>query len=345
MSAHDVMVHDANSTTPIKIADVPIGSEFVVTISGKTTITEVSPAGSYRIYSLQGDNVAAGVLTDALTLDGQGGFTFSTTFWVTAALFDSADSAMFEFGVDVFQQSSGSDEGMCVEVASAPYVAYEAAKPAPPFEFLCSDAGDGQFRLLPTPVDMQSKDVPAPSCSPPPPPASAALDWYYCPRDPGCVTYSMSVSDIVFETSDAKGAKAGDAVTLHINGTTSITKIPDSGSYRIYSLSGKNAASGVLTDAFKITATGFEASIPVTLTEDMFSGDYFEMALDVFQEKSGSDEGMCVEISNPSYVAYLKAIPSPPFNMFCTDSGGGHFVSKLPGGVPEKVSSVTVASP
>ena len=47
-------------------------------------------------------------------------------------------------------------------------------------------------------------------------------------------------------------------------------------------------------------------TIPFTASEACFdtSKDWFEFGIDVFQKKSGSDEGMCIEITNPTYNSY-----------------------------------------
>jgi hypothetical protein len=276
-------------------------------------------------------------------LDGSS-FTLTADFIASAAVFSASDHSLFEFGVDVFQSASGSDEGMCVQVASDPYMSYMANKSSPPFEFLCSDDGNGHFAKLPQPVPMPVHDIPAPSCTPPPPPPapSCDLDWYYCPRDPGCGTYTMSVGTVDVHTHDSAGYKAGDKITVHVNGTTSLTSVPVSGSYRIYTLSGHNDDTGVLSDVMTIPSPGhFELTIPVDVVAGCFSGDWFEFGLDVFQAKSGSDEGMCIEIANPAYVAYQQAKPAPAFNMYCEDHGGGHFTKEnMPDGIPEKVSPV-----
>jgi len=156
----------------------------------------------------------------------------------------------------------------------------------------------------------------------------------------------MSVKEVDFHTGDASGYKAGDHVVLGVKGETTLKEIPVGGSYRIYTLSGKNGAAGVLSDVFKMTGNGtFEATIPFTLTADSFAGEFFEFGLDVFQEKSGSDEGMCIEIANPAYVASEKANPNKPFVTDCVDNGGGHFTPKLPEGVPEVIFPVKCFAP
>jgi len=338
MSVHSVTVHDDNSTAAIKVKDIAFGSELSVTVAGNTTLTSTPNSGSYRVYSLQGKNVGAGPLSDVLTVSSDGTFELSFSFVATADVFDATKS-QFEFGIDVFQSKSGSDEGMCVQVANTAYMKALAAKSSPAFDFLCKDDGDGHFEPLATAVPMPVEVIPAPACAPTP--SKCALDWYYCPRDPGCVTYTMSVDHVEFDTQDKAGYKAGDNVTLHLNGTTSLKSIPVAGSYRIYSLAGKNAGGGVLADDFKMTGVDtFEGTVPITLTTDMFVGEFFELGLDVFQAKSGSDEGMCIEIANPAYVASEQAKQQPAFNADCIDKGGGHFASKLPDGVPETVNTV-----
>jgi hypothetical protein len=89
----------------------------------------------------------------------------------------------------------------------------------------------------------------------------------------------------------------------------------------------------------------FEADIAFTLTSDSFAGAWFEFGLDVFQAKSGSDEGMCIEVANPAYVQSQQNNPNKKFVTDCTDMGGGHFVDARPDGVPEVVKPVTCIAP
>ena len=273
MSVHNVAIHDDNSTEPIAIEKVTLGSSIRAKLTGKTSLKAVPVGGSYRVYSLQGQNVAAGPLDGALEISG-GSFTLDVGFTASAALFNTNDKTRFEFAVDVFQAKSGSDEGMCVQVASTPYMNDMRAKASPPFNILCKDNGDGSFTGLPAPGKaMPVFPVVAPACQPPPPPPTpkCALEWYYCPRDPktktnyhiwthnprlyspnryycprdpGCATYTMSVGNVTVHTGDASGYKAGDQLTLHLTGKTTLQAFSDAGSYRIYSLSGKNAAAG-----------------------------------------------------------------------------------------------------
>ena len=72
--------------------------------------------------------------------------TSAVTFAVeTAAV--ALSTAVVEFALDVFQKSSGSDEGFCVEIANSAYVTYEQTHPQPPpgFKTYCKDMGWGHF--------------------------------------------------------------------------------------------------------------------------------------------------------------------------------------------------------
>jgi len=165
------------------------------------------------------------------------------------------------------------------------------------------------------------------------------LDWYYCKKDPGCVTYTMSVGNVSFITGNKTGYAAGDHGMLLVNGTTHLTVVPDGGSYRIYTLSGHNGASGVLSDVMSLPSPGhFHLKVPYTISSESFVGNQFEFGLDIFQNASGSNQGMCIEVANPAYIADMKSRAG--FNMFCIDHGNGHFENKLPFGVPEKISEV-----
>lgn len=161
----------------------------------------------------------------------------------------------------------------------------------------------------------------------------------------------MSVSNVVVDVEDATGLKAGDKVSLHVNGTTSLRSVPVAGSYRIYALDGGNAAAGVLSDVMTLSDCGpngcyFGMDVPFTLTPGCFgtSTGWFEFGLDVFQKKSGSDEGFCIEVANPTYVNYEQTTPQPPpgFKQLCIDEGWGHYVSKTVDEIVHKADCVLV---
>jgi hypothetical protein len=315
---HDVKVRDTSVAMAIDAEALTAGAALAVEVTGATTLTTVPIAGSYRIYGLTGGNVATGVLTDVLTLyPSNGTFVMEITFDAAAANFLPTHVGFFEFGIDVFQEKSGTNEAMCIEVESVEYAAYEELKPSPPFVIYCVDQGDGHFTpSVPAPPAgsrIHPHAIASPSCNTSTP---CDLDWFYCPRDPGCATYTMSVSDVIVDVRDKTTYKTGDAVTLTVNGTTTLTSCPVAGSYRIYSLAGKNQQAGVLCDVLTILPGGaFILSIPITLVDDDFTqppDSWFDFGLDVFQQGSGSDEAMCIQVSNPAYADAMKAKPAPP---------------------------------
>lgn len=60
----------------------------------------------------------------------------------------------------------------------------------------------------------------------------------YCPRDPGCKTYTMSVHDVNVHANgmdhvEAYNLKAGTSVTVEVTGITTMKSVSDHGSYRI----------------------------------------------------------------------------------------------------------------
>ena len=183
--------------------------------------------------------------------------------------------------------------------------------------------------------------IPAPSCQAP----ECSLHWYYCPRDPGCTTYTMSVETVEVDVADPKGLYPGDQVTLTINGTTSLREITQYGSYRIYDLAGKNVAAGVLGDVVSLFNCGaqgchFGVNLQFTITEGSFNAGWMEFGFDSFQKKSGTDEAFCIEIANDAYVKYEQTTPQPPpgFVTLCKDNGWGKFTSDT---LPEVVKDVT----
>lgn len=344
MSVHDVKVHAAGYAEPVKSEDLKVGDVITLTVTGITTIKSVPTAGSYRIYSLAGHNVAAGALSDVFTLNAPN-FEIVAQFTLDADVFGPAGSGWFEFGLDVFQKGSGSDEGMCLEVESIEYATYEENDPSPPFVMYCKDNGDGTF--TPDTHAIEPKPVPSPACNEP---GTCDLKWDYCPRDPGCVTYTMSVSAVALDVMDPKTIKVGDPVHLVINGTTSIKKVPTAGSFRIYDLAGHNAFAGVLSEHMTLGQCGvqgcyFNFEFSFAMTADMWgpsSGPLdgsMEFGLDVFQKGSGSDEGFCINVMNQKFVHYEETSIQPPpgFVTYCVDEGWGHFKKQT---TPEKIFPV-----
>jgi len=150
------------------------------------------------------------------------------------------------------------------------------------------------------------------------------LDWYYCPRDPGCVTYTMSVESVTFDDAAAGPLAAKDQVRLLVNGTTSLSEVPHYGTFVIYELSGGEIMQGELRKNNYMTITPvagekwskFALDIPFTLAAGAFQTPYFEIGLDIFQGSQGDNEGMCIEVANPPYVKYEQDKPSPPGKPF-----------------------------
>ena len=152
----------------------------------------------------------------------------------------------------------------------------------------------------------------------------------------------MDVASVETEIKGATAIKAGDAFTVIVRGTTSMVSVPVAGSYRIYALTGGNVATGVLTDVLVIDKGTFVMTIPFVAASPCFdtTKNWFEFGIDVFQAKSGSDEGMCIEISNPTYNTYEMDQPSPPFVTDCDMTKGLPF-PWVAAGVPEITHDVT----
>lgn len=332
MSVHNIIAHANNHTDPIKMEDLRPGDSVTIVITGKTTMKEVPVAGSYRIYGLDGKNVATGILTGGVLVLHPGtpnGFTMTVTFTLDSDNFDETKT-WTEWTLDVFQQKSGSDEGMCVEFADVEYLHYEQNKPDPPFVDYCVDNGDGTFTAKT--VAVPSKEIAAPACAA----APCALKWNWCPRDPGCKTYTMVVDNVEVDVTDqTQQIRSGDLAHVVVTGTTTLKTVPTAGSYRIYSLAGVNVAAGALSNALTVSNGKFVLTVDFDLSSNCFdeTKGFFEFGIDVFQKGSGSDEGMCIEVSNPAYVAYEENNPDPPF---VTDCEMTHFpFLPVAGGVKE----------
>lgn len=127
------------------------GDVVDVVVTGHTSMTEIPPQGTYRVYMLAGGNAAMGDLYDVLNIDFEtGAFLMTIPFTLSEGNFES-NLGWFEFGIDVFQEAAGTDEAMCVEVANIPYREAMQAKEHPKFEQYCVDEGMGHF--IPQTID------------------------------------------------------------------------------------------------------------------------------------------------------------------------------------------------
>merc|ERR1711959_520357 len=78
------------------------------------------------------------------------------------------------------------------------------------------------------------------------------LVWYYCPKDPGCVNYQLTVSRVTIVADGYTGAvnatdlKPGDKVDIVITGETTFKSLPGGGNYVVYDAAGHNMAAGPL---------------------------------------------------------------------------------------------------
>jgi len=322
----------ANGYPLVKSEDLKPNDAIEILISGPTSMPQVPDDGNFLIYDGAGKNMAAGPLAGALTITA-GSFHLTVKFTLDAA----SCGTDFEFGVDIFShKSEGSPEAMCIQIASPARYKQESGKSG--FALDCKDQGDGTWTPGSTPVVPHS--VPAPKCTgPAPPPAPGCkLNWFYCPRDPGCVGYSMS-AETVDVTVDDSSIQAGDMVVMNVTGTTTLKAVPLSSTYKVYDQEGKNMAQGNLADILTLDpATGsFKISVSIQLDAASVQGDLIEWGLDIFQGKSGSDEGMCIQIASDAYVQMVQPKASPPFVTYCEDEGHGIFKKKT---IPEKVGPV-----
>merc|ERR1712072_1546654 len=139
-------------------------------------------------------------------------------------------------------------------------------------------------------VPLTCTPIQAPDCKPPPPPEQCDIEWWYCPRDPDCDGYDMSVEQIVVSTDIGSRTPEffapGDSVNVHVNGTTTLTSVDPGATYRIYQLAGGNQATGVLADVIQINGDRFDINLPFGLVDGNFvtNLNWFEFGIDIFRE-------------------------------------------------------------
>merc|ERR1711934_559251 len=157
--------------------------------------------------------------------------------------------------------------------------------------------------------------------------APCALNWFYCPRDPNCDAYTMSVTSVSVDLHGTKLA-GGTRIILNVDGTTTLTKLPEHGSYKVYDMPGHNIAGGALADVLTLSAGTFKARVPITLDAASVQGDMVDWGFDIFQDGSGSSEGMCIGVASDSYVKQ-QVISSEGMVSYCEDKGDGKFEKKV----------------
>merc|ERR1712072_609648 len=164
-------------------------------------------------------------------------------------------------------------------------------------------------------VPLTCTPIQAPDCKPPPPPEQCDIEWWYCPRDPDCDGYDMSVEQIVVSTDIVSRTPEffapGDSVNVHVNGTTTLTSVDPGATYRIYQLAGGNQATGVLADVIQINGDRFDINLPFGLVDGNFvtNLNWFEFGIDIFREPEGTKESFCAEVGNVPYREYLQSRP------------------------------------
>jgi len=159
MSAHQVSV----GTAPSHLAKVTVGAWTNLYVIGETTLKEVPVSASYKVYGVDGKNVASGALParHGIYNDGPKGlgaslelnfenkpnqFRLQVPLIVQADNFDETTGTQWvNFGIDVFLEPSGTHEAICVQVANEAYATTISKRASPAFEMLCEDNGDGTF--------------------------------------------------------------------------------------------------------------------------------------------------------------------------------------------------------
>jgi len=160
MSAHQVSVGTAPSHT-VKVTEGQWTNLYVI---GQTTLKTVPPHATYKVYGLDGKNVAQGPLParHGIWNDGPHGLgaSLELDFEKKPGQFrlqiplkpatnnygdDGKGHQWVNFGIDVFLEGSGTHEGICVQVSNHAYATAISSKVTPAFETECKDNGDGTW--------------------------------------------------------------------------------------------------------------------------------------------------------------------------------------------------------
>ena len=211
------------------------------------------PNGTYLVYALDGQVMATGLLSEAMTLSAPM-FDVVFTMSLTSVAMSGPPNEWLEFGLIVNQERGAADPAVCIEISDTEYVTYEEHKETQPFFVFCIDEGNGTF--VPGEHLIVPSVIPSPSCAVPP--ASCDLNWFYSPLDRGCHGYNMSVLQVEVDVGDAAGFNPGDGMTLHVNGTTQMRSIPADATYNITDLWGSQVAPGLLSTVMTLYNCGTE---------------------------------------------------------------------------------------
>jgi len=171
-------------------------------------------------------------------------------------------------------------------------------------------------------------------------------DWFYCPRDPGCATYTMSAHEVSVSTAPSHlgAVRAGAWSNLYIIGTTTITNVSQIASYKVYGIDGKNAATGLVAGRHGVWTDGpkglgaslelnfenkpgqFRLQIPLIVAQNNFEEtaakeQFVNFGIDIFLQGRYAPEAMCVQIANSAYAKFESA--KERFQTECKDNGDG----------------------
>merc|ERR1711934_107739 len=163
MSAHQVSV----GLAPSRLNVVAAGRWVNLYVIGTTNIKNVSQIASYKVYGIDGKNVATGTLAarHGMWYDGPkklgaslelnyekkpNHFRLQIPMIVAGSNFEVVSGKQFvNFGMDIFLKGSAASQAMCVQIANKAYSNFESSKAG--FQMECKDNGDGSFTPGATP--------------------------------------------------------------------------------------------------------------------------------------------------------------------------------------------------
>jgi len=172
------------------------------------------------------------------------------------------------------------------------------------------------------------------------------LDWHYCPSDPGCVNYQVSIKEVFVTAAGytkvrSEDLKVGDKVELTVRGITTLkdADVVD-GNFLIYDGAGKNIQAGTILGSVKGNQFTLTADFVVN---EQTAGVDFEIGLDVFTDKQtgNSPEGFCISVASPERIAEEETKGN--WHLDCTDNGDGTWSPKGSAIVPVPLPAAACA--